>query len=173
MMPAKDRSMNPTVFQIEHGALAQLIDKLQQEFAVTNQHHEKLAIDYLDTFNWSLFKNDQTLSRISSDNQTELLLAKHSDNTIVAKLPNPGSFTFARELPEHPLKKSIRGASKRALMVQLSMKCDSRQWNILNNNEKTIARLNFLALSNQYIYNNARHRGLNNGFAGNRGSAAL
>jgi CHAD domain-containing protein len=137
--------MNPTVFQIEHGALAQLIDKLQQDFVVTNQQHDKLAIDYLDTFDWSLFKHDQTLTRIASDNQTELLLSKHSDNSVVSKLPNPGSFTFAHELPEHPLKNTIQGANKRALVVQLSLKCDSRQWNILNNNEKTIARLSFLS----------------------------
>jgi CHAD domain-containing protein len=145
MMSAKDRSMNPTVFQIEHGALAQLIDKLQQNFAVTDQQHEKLAIDYLDTFDWSLFKHDQTLTRVSSDNQTELLLSKHSDNSVVSKLPNPGSFTFARDLPEHPIKKYIHGASKRALIVQLGLKCDSRQWSILNNNGKTIARLSFLS----------------------------
>jgi CHAD domain-containing protein len=146
----------------------QLIEQLSAElstaFTVTGGDRPARARrTWLDTFDWRLYRAGLTLQQVTCSNTTELVLTSRDGEQLTAVLgrapvaPQAASRPAARlprwpalieALPDGPLKDRLTPViGNRALLAMVSGTSQTSELRLLNEDQKTVARLNLDALT--------------------------
>jgi len=126
----------PPSYEVE-----ELLGKINQVFSYIPEPPEEKNYQYFDTFDWRLFQNKLQLSL-----HEKKLLLKNSDRETLATPPveisSEAPPAFWWDFPDSQLKDKLEPVIKiRALMLLFHCCRKSRQFRILNNDEKTVVRL--------------------------------
>ncbi|MGD8962459.1 MAG: CHAD domain-containing protein [Desulfobacterales bacterium] len=118
----------------------QLIDQLAGQYAIKKMSRVDGNLTLYDTFDWRLF--NKSLILYSSANRLVLRKLKKSDilhNIEFSRMP-----VFIWDFPDGDFKKRLAPIIKmRALLKRVEVQARSMPYNILNADEKTVARLVF------------------------------
>lgn len=115
-----------------------LIQALLDQFTVKQENPQPVSLTFLDTFDWLLFNKSLALYR--SDH--ELVLRRLSDGEILSSLEINATPIFASQLPDSSLKGQLQPVLEpRALLELAQVKLHSTVYRVLNQDEKTVARL--------------------------------
>ena len=100
------------------------------------------SVKLLDTFDWRLFKNGLTLKQLNSS--FELYSLKSSGVTASDRFRASKRPVFLKDFPEGQLRKELsRHISIRALVPAAEYKEQNTDYSVLNNDDKTVARLEY------------------------------
>lgn len=116
----------------------QLISELADQYAIKKEpaFFESFAI--YDTFDWRLFNKSLVLYRFGN----KLFLRKLAKSKIIHTIEITSLPVFIWDFPDDKLKKHLVPIIKmRALLKLVEVHCRSTTYRILNQNEKTVARL--------------------------------
>ena len=126
----------------------QVIHELANHFLLKRKQSAAKNIGIYDTFDWRLF--EKSLVLYSSD--SELILYRLSDYKIVGRTKVRSFPSFVREFPDGDLKTLLAPIlDVRALLKLAEIHSKTAIYRILNQEEKTVARLNYeeIRLANQ------------------------
>jgi CHAD domain-containing protein len=125
----------------------EVIDRLQQEFTVSEHAPRFLDRRYLDTFDWRLFAAGLQLEcEISGHEYTYVLQQPETQQVLATFRTQEGrtqqGIRFVWDLPDCALKKQLTPIIEmRALLPVVSLRSKLHELNILNKEEKTVLRL--------------------------------
>ena len=120
----------------------QFISNLGKKFTIRQALRQQCSQSYYDSFDWRLYSSGLScavdvdsalLTMTLVDLQTGQIIAAQA----VSKVPS-----FARDLEDGPVKRKLDACLQmRALLQLLTLQLQRCQYNILNNDEKTVVRL--------------------------------
>jgi CHAD domain-containing protein len=129
----------------DHGqrSLHRVLDELTATFAVTGDRRPRsLRRTWLDTFDWRLYRAGLTLEHVTARGASELTRTGPDGLRLTAK---PGQVRWpalAGVLPPGPLRDRVaRVSGIRALLPVATAASQTRELRLLNEDEKTVARL--------------------------------
>jgi CHAD domain-containing protein len=118
----------------------QLIDRLAGQFAFKQMPRVVAKLTFYDTFDWRLL----TKSLILYSSASRLVLRKLKKNDMLHSFEFSRMPVFIWDFPDGDFKKRLAPIIKmRALLKRVEVQARSKPYNILNADEKTVARLVF------------------------------
>ncbi len=123
-------------------SLAKVSAALKQKFALVDQFSERLDIQYLDSFDWRIYKKKAVIEASKQGNVTLVCWRKLQSSQCPYYAETSGKIDFAWNLPASRLRELLsRVLSVRALLPQLELRVRRRHLNKLNKDKKTVLRI--------------------------------
>ena len=144
----KNTKKNMGKYSFESVNISNITAKISKHFNLRKEKHEKAVVHYLDTFDWRLYRKNLTLVY---DNSSYTLINLRDNKPLLAltieqkKDPN-----FWWDFPQSKLKKKLRGLiGTRSLIHVCNIETSTLPYSLLNNDEKTVARIHFKTFINR------------------------
>ena len=127
--------------------IEKLLDKLVEHFNLQLVDDTRRRVQWLDTFDWQLYKAGLSLSSLDENNNHTLRLQQLPEGDIIAQQPIATTPLFADELPPSRLSKHLPSAfPPRALLPQARQSETTQIWALLDEEKKTRARIEYHAI---------------------------
>lgn len=122
----------PSDFDIQN-----LIEILPENYDIRTLSIFETTKEYFDTFDWRLFSGDKVLFK-EKDNYT---LRKLYSNEVLADYKSDNNIVFIEDVKNQELRNQISSIKMRALLPLVKVQIKNVQYNIIDKEGKTIARL--------------------------------
>ncbi len=124
----------------KHQSIAKLQATLTKVFSGLSEDRHRTEFSIWDTFDWLLYKKSMLL--ILEENQLKLLNFKDNRCTLLPVSSGEAIPRFWWEFPEGPFRTILESiVDVRALLKMADFKKDIRVWRLLNQDEKTVAKI--------------------------------
>lgn len=121
--------------------LAEVMGAIESKFPVRREPPHAVRKTLLDTFDWRLFAQAANLCAISEDGNFSLSY-ESPKRRLTCRLPNGELPAFESDLPAGPMRNIVASAiDVRRLLTQLEVELKVQTLSLLNEDEKTVARL--------------------------------
>lgn len=117
-----------------------VLERLQETFPLQLLESSRERVAYFDTFDWRLTDGGYTLTAAPSGGRVRLTLSADEGETMEIRAPRlPG---FASDLGEGPFRETLARSTKvRRLLLRARATWSQRLWAVLNEDQKTVARI--------------------------------
>lgn len=148
MNPSREESRDKPEYFILSGSedREDIIAKIRNDFSISADSSRDLKQVFFDTFDHRLYKKGYLLTMEDGH-----YVLRNSANEMDISSPYSGTDDrpgFWRDFPEGPFREELRSVIDiRALIPLISVKSSVKEYNVVNEDEKTVVRLNFEALT--------------------------
>ena len=121
--------------------LAQIIGAIEAKFPVKREPQRSVHRTVLDTFDWRLFTRDSSLYVVENDGKVSLRFESPA-HALECPLPNGKPPAFKQDIPEGRVRDLVGLAiDVRRLLARVEIELKVQTFCLLNEDEKTVARL--------------------------------